>query len=169
MLALLVVCVALVAAACSSEPGGASEGDDRTAAVYRSILSWFVDAEGPLAEDHEADWVMFIATRSEEPIDIDVQAALVEGMESDVFVRFIDARAEAVDEESDNEVVRDDGILIGLGAVPDESDTVEVYTDRYRDATDVEAWLVTIRRSGDNWQVVGEPEPTDVRPLASPE
>jgi len=150
---------------CSSAPDDRVAGDDRTAAVYESILDWMLDEEGGIDSGDRPEWVMFVATRSEEPIDIDVQVAVVEALDPRIFVRFIDERTEAVDADSDDEPVRDDGILVGLGAVPREGDSVEVYADRYRDSDDVEAWHMTVHRSGDSWELSGAPTKADVRPL----
>ena len=108
---------------------------------------------------------MFVATRSEEPIDIDVQVEVVGALDPRIFVRFIDDRTEAVAEDSDNQPVRDEGILVGLGAVPQASDSVKVYADRYRNSDDVEAWNVTVRRTDDSWELAGDPTRADVRPL----
>ena len=90
---------------------------------------------------------------------------MIAALEPSIFVRFIDQRAEAVDTDLDDKAVRDDGILVGLGAVAQEGDTVEVYVDRYRNSGDVEAWLMTLRHSADAWDLVDEPVSVDVRPL----
>ncbi len=162
-----VAVVAVGLTACSSGSDDPAAGDGRTAAVYESILHWMIDEEHVVESNERPEWVMFVAPRSEEPIDIDVQVAVVGALDPRIFVRFIDDRTEAVDADSEGEPVRDEGILVGLGAVPQESDRVEVYADRYRNSDDVEAWTVTVRRSGDTWELVGDPAPADVRPLTT--
>ena len=124
-----------------------------------------LDEEGGVDTGERPEWVMFVASRSEQPIDIDVQVAVVAALDARVFVRFIDDRAEAVATDAENQQVRDGGILIGLGAVPFEGDNVEVYTDRYRDSEDVQAWQMPVSRSGQRWMLTGAPTSTDVRPL----
>ena len=155
-------------ASCSSSSSidpAAREGDERTAAVYETILEWLIAGEPGIGGAEGDDWVLFVATRSAEVIDIDVQVDVVAALSSVVEVRFIDERTEAVDEELDGEPVRDLGLLIGLGAVNPQGDIVQVYADRYRNAEQVEAWQFTVSRVGGVWELTGAPEITDVRPM----
>ena len=163
MIAMLVV--SAVGVACGSVADDPETSDRRTAAVYESILDWMLAQEPGVIVDEKPEWVMFVASRSEGLVDLDVQVAVVDALDPRVFVRFIDERSEAVDVDSENESVRDMGVLIGLGAVAEEGESVEVYVDRYRDADDIEAWLVTVRRSGETWEIVDPPASADVRPL----
>lgn len=164
MIATLVLSVATIAS-CGSGADDPAAGDGRTAAVYGSILDWMLDEEPGLSIDQKPEWVLFVGSRSEGQVDLDVQVAVVEALERRIFVRFIDERSEAVEVDSENEPVRDGGLLVGLGALAEQGESVDVYVDRYRDAGDVEAWLVTVRRAGTTWGIVGSPAPTDVRPL----
>ncbi len=150
---------------CGSGAEDPVAGDDRTAAVYNSVLTWVLDGEPGVGAGERPDWTLFVAPRSEIEIDLDVQVAVVEALDSSIFVRFIDERTEAVHENVADNAVRDDGILVGLGAVEQEGDIVEVYVDRYQNANEVEAWWIILRRSGNVWQLVDTPESTDVRPL----
>ncbi len=163
--AIAILVVSVVGAACGSVADDPETSDGRTAAVYESILDWMLAQEPDVIVDGKPEWVMFVASRSEGLVDLDVQVAVVEALDPRVFVRFIDERSEAVDVDSENESVRDGGLLVGLGAVAEEGESVEVYVDRYRDADDVEAWLVTVRRSGETWEIVDPPASADVRPL----
>jgi hypothetical protein len=168
ILVVLGLTLAVVAPASCSSNGidpGADSGDDRTAAVYEPILDWLLVGEPGIGGDEPADWVLFVASRSEQVIDIDVQAHVFAALESVVEVRVIDDRAEAIDDELETEPVKGLGLLVGLGAVPPEGDTVEVYADRYRDLEHVEAWQFTVSRADGSWEVDGEPPVTDVRPL----
>jgi hypothetical protein len=164
-IATLVLLSVAAVASCGSEADDPATGDRRTAAVYESILDWMLDEEPGISIDQNPEWVLFVGSRSEGQIDLDVQVAVVEALEPRIFVRFIDERSEAVDVDSENEPVRDRGLLVGLGAVAEQGESVEVYADRYRRAGDVEAWLVTVRRAETMWEIVGSPLPTDVRPL----
>lgn len=157
--------VALVTSACGSSADDPAAGDGRTAAVYESILDWLIQEEPGPANDDDPELTVFVASRSEGEIDLDVQVAMVDAFDSGAFVRFIDERSEALDDDADDKRVHDDGILVGLGAVAQEGDPIEVYTDRYRNTDDVEAWLITMRRSGDGWVIVETPVATEVRPL----
>lgn len=158
------VVLGIAVAACGDGADDPASIDGRTAAVYESILVWMLAEEPGVSVDEKPEWQMFVGSRSEGQIGLDVQVAVAEALESRVFVRFIDDRSEAVDVDSENEPVRDGGLLVGLGAVAEEGNSTEVYVDRYRDADDIEAWLATVRRSGDTWEIVDSPAPTDVRP-----
>ena len=160
----LVLSVAF-AASCGSGADDPVTGEGRTAAVYESILDWMLDEESGVSVDEKPEWVLFVGSRSEGQVDLDVQVAVVEALAPRIFVRFIDERSEAVEVDSEEESVRDGGLLVGLGAVAEQGDSVEVYVDRYRDAGDIEAWLATVRRAETTWEIVGSPSPTDVRPL----
>lgn len=153
-------------AACGGTDNPAAS-DDRTAGVYGSILDWALDQEPDLGVDPKPEWTLFVGSRSDLDVDLDVQVAVVEALEPRIFVRFIDERSEAIDVNAEDAPVHDDGLLIGLGSVADEGDIVEVYVDRYRNASDIEAWLVTLRRVGTAWGIEGTPEPVEVRPLPS--
>lgn len=165
MLLTLVVVGASTGCSANEIDPSADSGDARTAAVYESILDWLIVGEPGIGGEDQVDWVLFVASRSEEPIDIDVQADVFTAFEPRVEVKFIDDRTEAVDEEVETEPVRDLGLLVGLGAVPPEGDVIEVYADRYRDIDRVEAWRFTVSRADGSWQIDGAPVVTDVRPL----
>lgn len=155
---------AMGASACASD-SGASAADGRTAGVYQPILEWLA-ADEPQAEPGEKpEWTMFVASRSHVDIDIDAQVVLIASLDDELDLRFIDDRDEAVVADDGGEVVRDGGLLVGLGAVDEVGDRVEVYADSYRHAGDVKAWLVTVERSGDRWRIAGTPTLVPVRPL----
>lgn len=149
-------------AACDQSSDDPTEGDGREAAVYELILDWVLAGEPAAADDEPT---VFVASRHEQPIDVEVQALIVEAMDERAEVRFVDERAEAVVDGEDGLPVHDGGVLVGLGAVPPDGDRVEVYVDRYRRADDVVAWDVTVQRRGESWQLAGEPAAADVRPV----
>lgn len=151
-------------ASCGSGADDPATSDGRTAAVYESILDWMLAEQLGISVDEKPEWVMFVGSRSEGQIDLDVQVAVAEALGPRIFVRFIDERSEAVDVDTEDKSVRDGGLLVGLGAVAEEGASVEVYVDRYRDTGDVEAWLVTLRRAGEVWEIVDPPASADVRP-----
>lgn len=162
----LVLLVAAVGS-CGSSTDEPETADERAAAVYQSILGWVLDEELGASVDEAPEWVLFVGSRSETPVDLDVQVAVVAALEPRVFVRFIDERSEAVEVDNEQEPVRESGMLVGLGAVPEDGETIEVYVDLYRHAGDVEAWLVKLRRVRTRWEIAGTPSPADVRPAPS--
>lgn len=157
--------ISTILVACTAAADDPSAGDGREAAVYEAVLGWMLD-EDPQdmsSDDPEETATMFVVSRHEEPIAVDVQALVVEALDDRVDVRFIDERGEAVAEGDEHQPVRDDGLLVGLGAVPPEGDSVEVYVDRYRKIDDIDAFDVAVQRRGATWEVVGVPAAADVR------
>jgi len=161
----LTAALVAVSVGCSSPDidRGALAGDERAAAVYEVILDRLIADEPGIGGEEQADWVLFVATRSEEVIDIDVQVGVVAALEPAVEVRFIDDQTEAIDTELEDQPVRDLGLLVGLGAVPPDGDTVEVYADRYRNANQIAAWQFTVSLVEGSWELTGPPATTDVR------
>jgi hypothetical protein len=157
--------ISMILVACSAGADNPRAGDGREAAVYESVLAWMLDEEPQRSSDERTGWTMYVESRYEEPIAVGVQALVVEALDDRVVVRFIDERAEAVEEDDEWQPVRDNGILVGLGGVPPEGDTVNVYVDRYRDIDDVDAFDIAVRRRGDTWEVVGVPAVADPRVL----
>lgn len=162
--AVAVVAAVVIAAACTPTDDDPSDGLGREATIYESILDWMLEGESLPDDGERPAWTMYVSSRYERPIGVDVQVRVVESLDDVIEVRFIDQRSEAVDEAADEQPVREGGILIGLGAVPAEGDSVDVYVDRYRELDDVEAWEVGLRREGESWDVA-DATAVDVRPL----
>jgi hypothetical protein len=161
----LTAALVAVSVGCSSPDidRGALTGDERSAAVYEVVLDWLIADEPGIGGEEQADWVLFVATRSEQVIDIDVQGHVVAALEPAVEVRFVDDQTEAIDSEVEDQPVRDLGLLVGLGAVAPDGDTVDVYADLYRNANQIDAWQFTVSRVEGSWELTGPPAPTDVR------
>ena len=164
-LACAVGVVTLTLAACDQADDDPKAGEGREAAVYESILEWILDEEPVADTDERPGWTMYVTSRHERPVAVEVEVLVVEALDERIVVRFIDERGEAVDEGAENQPVRENGMLVGLGAVPVEGDRVDVYIDRYLEIDDVVAWEVTVRSVGETWTITGVPLATDVRPL----
>jgi hypothetical protein len=161
---LLITLVPAVLAACSSEEGRSEA--DRQVAIYGVVLDWVLDREqlpGPGAEPDETPTVF--VDHLGHPIDLEVQVGLVGRFEDRFDLRFVDSLSEAMDEEAPGSPVRDGAVLIGLGAVPDDSPLL-VRAEIYRDVRTLNAYRFEVARWAGQWVLRGEPESIEAEGFA---
>jgi hypothetical protein len=153
----VVLRLGLVAAALLGGCGdGTSAEEGSIADLYSAAIRWLVE-DGSEGESPAPERV-FIEAVGEEGIPLEVQAEVVTQLKDVISVRFIDAREEAIVFEEPGDPIREDGVLLGLGDVPDiDRSPVRLYADRYRDVYDVVAYELLLERRGGTWQVTGEP------------
>jgi hypothetical protein len=145
--------VTLAAGSCGS--GGPSE-HEREANVYAAVIRALApDGSADLgAETEELERVVYAGSLDEEnAIALEVQAGVVEMLEDFATIRFVDEKAEAVDETEDGEPVLEDGVLVLLGAVP-AGRSPSVDAERYVDLDNDEQFQVSLERSNDKWSIV---------------
>jgi hypothetical protein len=153
---------ALVLAGCAGE---VASQDDRESDIYAVALTWIV-ARPDVADDAEAPPI-YIEHLGPDGISLDVQVKLIEQFDQDdVELRFVDGRAEAVDETLEGMPVRDGSVLVGLGPISDDLPT-ELRAEVYRDLDDVTAYRFTLRRSGGEWELAEAPEVVDPEGLVA--
>lgn len=140
--------VALVPLACSDRD--ADEVD--VGGAYSRVVQWFADR----SDADPVPLVVFVEARGDGlVIDLAVQAEVVETNHEIADVRFVDDRAEAL--EDDGTAIRDEGILVALGPLVDVGDSVTIEVDQY-DGPDPElTWSFDLRPAGDVWTLNGEP------------
>ncbi len=136
------------AAACTD----LSPSKERASEVYATIIRSFAEDS-----DGEPPLKVFIEPRGEgSSINVDVQAEVITAVEDVAEVRFIDARDEALEDTGDGVlVVRDGGILLAFGPVPNDAADVTVEVDQYLDGTSVRTHRFVMRRSGEVWLMDG--------------
>ncbi len=144
-IAVLVGLFSFVAGCTSLSPSKARASD-----VYATIIRSFATQA-----EHEPPLKVFVETRGEgSSISVDVQAEVVTAVEAVAEVRFIDARSEALEEsEPGIFVVRDDGILLAFGPVPNDASDLVVEVDQYIKDTLLAAHRFVMRSSGDEWTI----------------
>jgi len=132
------------AAGCTNLSPSKARASDVYATVIRSFATQ-PEGEPPLK--------VFVEPRGEgSSISVDVQADVVTEVEDVAEVRFIDARSEAlVEAEAGVLVVRDDGILVAFGPVPNDASDVVVEVDQYIDDTNLATHRFVMRSSGEEW------------------
>lgn len=127
-----------------------SPSKERASDVYATIIHSF-------ATQPEGDPKLnaYVEPRGEgSSISVDVQAELVTSVEDVADVRFIDARSEALEETDAGEmVVRDGGILLAFGPVPNDATDVIVEVDQYIDETNLATHRFVMHRKGDEWTI----------------
>lgn len=142
--------IAVLVGLCSLAAGctNLSPSKSRASDVYATIVRSFATqpADNPPVK-------VFVEPRGEgSSISVDVQADLLTAVENVAEVRFIDARAEALEEdEAGVLVVRDDGILLAFGPVPNDASDVVVEVDQYIDDTNLATHRFVMHRSGEEW------------------
>jgi hypothetical protein len=155
--ALLAVAVGGLLAGCSDGEG--SDEPDRRIEMYGLVLDWVLEREEfQPAPDGEVDETPTVfVDHLNRDIDFDVQVGLVSRYEDRYELRFVDALGEAVDEEAAQAPVRDEGVLVGLGSVPDASPFL-VRAEVYRDQRRIDAYRFELVRWAGDWVLRDEPQ-----------
>jgi hypothetical protein len=151
--------ITLAVVSCGSDGADAT---DRDADVYVSVIRALAPAEPaergqpqPPDTAGELDGVVYAGPLDEEePIPLEVQAAVVEQLVDFATVRFVDERTEAIDDRDARAPVLEDGVLVLVGPVPAGS-SPSVDAERYVDAGDTARVRVDLEPTDDEWQVVG--------------
>jgi hypothetical protein len=145
--------VTLAVGSCGS--GDPSE-HEREANVYAVVIRALAlnEPADPGGETEELERVVYAGSLDEQRvISLEVQAAVVEILEDFATIRFVDEKAEAIDDTADGGPVLEDGVLVLLGAVPTgRSPSVEA--ERYVDLDDHEHFRISLERSNDDWSIV---------------
>jgi hypothetical protein len=134
--------------ACTDETSP-EEGTD--AAIYAEVLRHVNDVptvdEAPL---------LFVRPVAGHTIDLSVQAKVVKALDDVATVRFVDEDDEVVLVDEPLEPVRDDGVVVTIGAIARVGSRAEVVAERYVDRRHVRELCVALRQVGDAWQPVDE-------------
>lgn len=161
---LAVMALLLIATvACTDNTNAADDPNQRLIEIYSATIKTVAVHDHPDFTDTDAlDTVVYVVPRDDVEIPIDVQLGVVLELEEWATIRFIDELEEAIDTGAPNEPVRDEGILVGVGQVPDGTATVEVIADRYEHADALIAFELTLERRGGDWAVTEPVEGTHV-------
>jgi hypothetical protein len=117
-------------------------------ATVREVLT-----EQPPPEDPDDLPVVFVVGVGEHDIGADVQAEVLRELDEDAVVRFADERDEAVEEDEAHVPVIDAGVLLVLGELAGEGETVEVAVEVYRSDQDWSRRVLTIASGPSQWTV----------------
>jgi len=144
--------VALAVAGCD---GTKKDESSRDAQVYVATIRDVLAAEPP--RDPAAPLpVVFVVGVGEEKIAAGVQADVTKALDEDAEIRFADKREEALLEDQEDVPVRDNGVLVAVGAVPPDVDPVAVHVEIYRSELDSSKVVLTIGTQSSQWTVTSE-------------
>jgi len=154
-LACVLVPAVAVLGACSTLGDARTDEQDRAAQVYEAILRWFVPSPQP---DHKA--VIFIEPRGEgTSIGLSVQSEVIRAVDDIADVRFIDTHDEALDKDDAGVPhVKDGGLLLRLGPVPETGSPIPVDVDQFISDDDYASLRFMLGEAGDSWAIDGQPE-----------
>jgi hypothetical protein len=159
----LVALLLLTATSCTDDANGSADPNQRLIDIYAVAIQTVAVHERPdFSGQDELDVVVYVAGREGVDIALDVQLGVVLALEDWASIRFIDEFDEAIASGEPDQPVRDGGVLIGLGDVPDGTASVELIADRYERAGQLMAFDLTLRRRSGEWSVVEPVEGTRV-------
>ena len=153
MVALAPVGLTHLLMACSPE---STTADGNVADAYALVIEWFADRSSADPDP----LLVFVEARGEGfEIELPAQASVVEASASFADVQFIDDRSEAI---GDDGAVRDDGILLALGAAVVDGSEAIVECDEILTSEEMTTWRFELRYVGNEWLLLQEP--TEVEP-----
>jgi len=161
--ALLVGAVALLGAFAL-----ASCDDDETpsdvvgpADAITAVVAWQAGEQEPvIADDGEVQLpVIYVVADAGTKIDVGVQADVAESTVDWATVRFADDIADTFDPDLEGEPVRDDGVMLLVGPIPEPARSIELPLVRYTAVDDGEPLVV---------EIVSEPAPDDTSDVPAP-
>lgn len=148
---LAVAGVALAMLGCSSEDRPL-EGTARESAVVVQLVR-LVAQDAPVDPELPDALPLVFVVGYDGTLAIEVQASVVATLVDEIDVRFVDERAEAIDDSTEDRPVREGGLLAAIGPIPAERRAVDVEVERYVHAQDVERFVATLVWRDSNWAV----------------
>jgi len=148
----LLLAVLLLLSACTDE-ASPDDPNQRLVGIYSAAIPAVVIHERPDLRDETLDLVVFVATREDVTIPIEVQIGVVNELEDWATIRFIDDFDEALTGDDDERTVRDGGVLVQLGDVSDGTTSVTVDADRYEGTGRLLTFDLSLLRRAGEWHV----------------
>ncbi len=124
-----------------------------------ALVRWYVVETEPVVDDAGDPVlpVIYMASESGETIAVGVQATVAERTTVDAVVRFADDRSEAVDDDLEGSPVKDDGVLMLVGEMPEPAPSVTFPVTLYRSADDEQTIGVDVSATETGVEVTAEP------------
>ena len=165
---LLVLAALLVGSACddgTTAPQGTSPTGEPVVTeigpgdALTALVQWYVAETEPVVDDAGDPVlpVIYMASESGETVAVGVQATVAERSADDAVVRFADDRSEAIDDDLDGSPVKDDGVLMLLGEIPEAAPSVTFPVTLYRSADDEQTLEVDVTATGTGVEITATP------------
>jgi hypothetical protein len=144
------------------------DGDDATptdvvqpADAITAAVAWQAGEQEPVLDDkgEALPPVVFVVAGEGTSIDVGVQAAVAAATTDWATVRFADEVAETFDIGLEGEPVRNDGVLLLMGPIPEPARTIDLDVVRYVAVDQSESFTL---------QIVSQPSPTDTSDSPAP-
>jgi len=133
--------------------GDSSEPElSREAQIFVATIQEVLAEQNPAAGTDELP-VVYVEPLGDEDIGATVQADTARELRETADVRFADERSEALDEDEPGMPVRDDGILVAIGDIPEEGDPVDVEVETYRSEDDRSTAVFSFALRSSAWTV----------------
>lgn len=131
---------------------------ERDAGVYEVVLRDLVLAELPPQTDEDPLPVVYVVGADGTSVPVDIQVTVVKPLKDEAEIRFVDAREDAVlvdvPEDDDREKpVRDDGVLVTFGELPEAGSTIHVEVELYWSVGDERSYDVTLAGGPSRWAI----------------
>lgn len=125
--------VAMVGVTACGGDESPDSSDVQPASAFTAIVEWQASELDPVIDDNGKVKrpVIYIASADGETIDVGVQADVAESTIDIATVRFTDESGDAFDDDLADRPVRDDGVMLLVGALPDAAPSVLVDVVRY--------------------------------------
>jgi hypothetical protein len=127
--------------------------------AYVAVVEWEVGQQDPVVDDDGEVVlpVVFVASGDGSTIDVGVQAAVAEATSDWATVRFADQPSDAFDPGLEGEPVRENGVMLLVGPLPDAAPSVEIQVIRSVAVDASEGFLL---------EVTATPRPTDTSAIS---
>ena len=100
--------------------------------------------------------MIFVVAGDGTTIDVGVQADVAAAMVDTATVRFADDADDAFDPDVEGQPVRDEGVMLLVGPIPDPQRTISVDVDRYHTVDEWESLQVEITADSQSVGTAGE-------------
>ncbi len=137
----------LMTASCGS--GQSGDAVDRASAIYAIVIRAVVSKPAPLPEP--LDMPVFVVAGERATLSLEVQAAVADELHEFATIRFVDEASQAVDVDEPGRPVREHGVLVTLGEIPDRGDVVTVEAERYERADATLDYRVRVELTDSTW------------------